>query len=160
MRNPTEKPEGPTLEWTNSTSPTSSVLPILGFPAAGLRPTFRGPWNGNDAGLADFVRQRRLKPPEENPMPRPNILVFFTDQQRWDTCGCYGQRLPLTPHLDRLAAEGVRFERAFTNQPVCGPARAILQTGRYATEVGCHVNHRMLPVEEPTVAKALGQIDG
>jgi uncharacterized sulfatase len=90
-------------------------------------------------------------------MPRPNILVFFTDQQRWDTCGCYGQRLPLTPHLDRLAGEGVRFERAFTNQPVCGPARAILQTGRYATEVGCHVNHRMLPIEEPTVAKALGR---
>ena len=59
----------------------------------------------------------------------PNIILFFTDQQRWDTCGRYGQRLPATPHLDRLAAEGVRFEHAYTCQPVCGPARAVLQTG-------------------------------
>ena len=55
-------------------------------------------------------------------MQRPNILFYFTDQQRWDTCGCYGQRLPVTPRLDELAARGVRFDRAFTCQPVCGPA--------------------------------------
>ena len=40
------------------------------------------------------------------PMDRPNILFFFTDQQRFDTCGCYGQRLPVTPNLDRLAKRG------------------------------------------------------
>lgn len=90
-----------------------------------------------------------------NKNPSPNILVFFSDQQRWDTVGCYGQALPITPHLDRLAREGVRFEHAFTCQPVCGPARACIQTGRYATEVGCHVNHRMLPVHEVTLAKLL-----
>ena len=86
---------------------------------------------------------------------KPNIVVFFTDQQRWDTCGCYGQKLPVTPHLDRMAAEGVRFEVAFTPQPVCGPARAVMQTGRYATEVGCPTNHKLLPIDEPTVAKWL-----
>lgn len=69
-------------------------------------------------------------------MARPDIVVFFTDQQRWDSVGAYGQPLPVTPNLDRMAAEGVRFKYAFTCQPVCGPARACLQTGRYATEVG------------------------
>ena len=68
-------------------------------------------------------------------MPPPNIIFLFSDQQRWDTCGCYGQPLAITPNLDRLAADGVRFEHAFTCQPVCGPARACLQTGKYATEV-------------------------
>jgi arylsulfatase A-like enzyme len=68
---------------------------------------------------------------------KPNIIFFFTDQQRWDTCGCYGQELPITPHLDKMAAQGVRFNHAYTCQPVCGPARASLQTGKYPTEVGC-----------------------
>ncbi len=86
---------------------------------------------------------------------KPNILFFFSDQQRWDTCGCYGQELPITPNLDRMAAEGVKFENAFTCQPVCGPARACIQTGKYATELGCHTNNRMLPIDEPTIAKWL-----
>lgn len=88
-------------------------------------------------------------------MPSPNIVFLFSDQQRWDTCGCYGQPLAITPNLDRLAAEGVRFERAFTCQPVCGPARACLQTGKYATEVACHANHRRLPPGEKTIAHGL-----
>ena len=58
-----------------------------------------------------------------------NIIFYFTDQQRWDTCGCYGQPLDITPNLDKLAAEGVKFENAFTPQPVCGPCRALFQTG-------------------------------
>ena len=87
---------------------------------------------------------------------RPNILFVFSDQQRWDTLGCYGQPLPVTPNLDRMAAEGVRFERAFSCQPVCGPARATLQTGRYATELGCFTNHRRLPPDARTLAHYLG----
>ncbi|MHB1356533.1 MAG: sulfatase-like hydrolase/transferase [Anaerolineae bacterium] len=85
-------------------------------------------------------------------MTKPNILFIFSDQQRWDTCGCYGQPLDITPNLDCMAREGVRFEQAFTCQPVCGPARASLQTGKYPTEVGCHTNHRMLPLDEKTIA--------
>ena len=50
---------------------------------------------------------------------RPNIIFYFTDQQRADTCGCYGQKLDITPRLDQLASEGVKFERAFSPQPVC-----------------------------------------
>lgn len=88
-------------------------------------------------------------------MTRPNILFFFTDQQRADTCGCYGQKLPLTPELDSLAKEGVRFAQAFTPHPVCGPTRAIIQTGRYATEIGCYRNALALDPSEDTIAKRL-----
>jgi len=42
-------------------------------------------------------------------MTKPNILFILSDQQRWDTCGCYGQPLHITPHLDRMATDGVRF---------------------------------------------------
>lgn len=85
-------------------------------------------------------------------MKRPNIVFYFVDQQRWDTLGCYGQSLPVTPHLDALAAEGALFEQAYTMQPVCGPARACLQTGRYATEVGCFKNGIPLPRDRKTLA--------
>ncbi len=83
---------------------------------------------------------------------RPNIIFYFTDQQRADTCGCYGQSLNITPHLDRLAGEGVLFEKAFTPQPVCGPCRALFQTGRYATDTGCFRNNIMLPPGVKTLA--------
>lgn len=86
---------------------------------------------------------------------KPNIIFFFTDQQRWDTAGCYGQKLPITPNLDKMAGEGTNFEYTFTCQPVCGPARACLQTGKYATEVNCHTNNRVLPFNEETIAKIL-----
>lgn len=76
---------------------------------------------------------------------RPNILFIFSDQQRPDTMGCYGQSLPVTPRLDALAANGVRFSHAITCQPVCGPARAALQTGKFATQTGCFVNDIALP---------------
>ena len=90
-------------------------------------------------------------------MNRPNIIFYFTDQQRWDTMGCYGQRLNITPNLDKIAAEGCRFDAAFTCQPVCGPARACLQTGLWPTESGCFRNDIELPRNVPTLAGALNE---
>lgn len=81
-----------------------------------------------------------------------NIVFYFSDQQRADTCGCYGQELDITPNLDKLAEEGTLFEHAFTAQPVCGPCRALFQTGRYPTETGCFTNAKMLPVNVKTLA--------
>ncbi|MGN0305868.1 MAG: sulfatase-like hydrolase/transferase, partial [Lachnospiraceae bacterium] len=49
-------------------------------------------------------------------MTKPNILFYFTDQQRWDTIGCYGQPLKVTPNLDRLAELGTVFTQAYTPQ--------------------------------------------
>lgn len=90
-------------------------------------------------------------------MSKPNVIFFFSDQQRWDTVGCYNDRLKITPNLDQMAAEGVRFENAFSCQPVCGPARASIQTGKYPTEMGCFTNHRMLPTTEKTIAHHMSE---
>ena len=83
---------------------------------------------------------------------RPNIVFYFSDQQRHDTLGCYGQPLPVSPFLDKLASEGTIFRSAFTCQPVCGPARACLQTGMYATETGCYRNDIIPPADIPMLA--------
>lgn len=83
---------------------------------------------------------------------RPNVIVFFTDQQRWDTTGVHGNPLDLTPNFDRLARAGTDAHYSITCQPVCGPARACLQTGMYATETGCYRNGIALPRESRTLA--------
>jgi len=88
---------------------------------------------------------------------QPNIIFVLSDQQRWDTVGCYGQKLPVTPNLDKMASEGVKFEYAFTCQPVCGPARACLQTGKYPTQTGCFRNGIALPTDERTIAHILSE---
>ena len=60
---------------------------------------------------------------------KPNILLIVADQHRLDALGCAG-RFPIqTPHIDRLAREGVYFENAFTPCPVCAPARQALLSG-------------------------------
>jgi choline-sulfatase len=65
-------------------------------------------------------------------MPRrPNIIVCLCDQLRWAEVGCYGNPVIRTPHMDRLAREGVRFEQAVTNFPVCMAARSVLLSGQY-----------------------------
>ena len=83
---------------------------------------------------------------------RENIIFYFTDQQRADTCGCFGQPLDITPNLDTLAAGGVKFDNAFSPQPVCGPCRALFQTGKYPTETGCFRNNIILPKNVKTLA--------
>lgn len=89
-------------------------------------------------------------------MTAPNVIVFFTDQQRWDTAGVHGNPLGLTPNLDWIAAEGTHLHSSFTCQPVCGPARAALQTGRYPTATGCFRNGIPLAPEQETLAHHFG----
>jgi uncharacterized sulfatase len=88
----------------------------------------------------------------------PNVLVVLSDQQRPDSCGVFGQRLSVTPRLDALAADGVAFDEAFTVQPVCGPARAALQTGWYRTTTGCWRNGIALPPGTETVADRMRRL--
>ncbi|MCL1909959.1 MAG: sulfatase-like hydrolase/transferase [Kiritimatiellaeota bacterium] len=90
-------------------------------------------------------------------MSKPNVIVFFTDQQRWDTCGFHGNPLGLTPNLDRAAANGTDFHNCFTCQPVCGPARAVLQSGVYPTTNGAFTNDKPLPRDSVTLARLFNQ---
>lgn len=92
-------------------------------------------------------------------MKKPNIIFYFSDQQRFDTIGAYGQKLNITPNLDRLAQEGVVFEQAYSAQPVCGPCRALFQTGRYPTEINCFRNNQALPMDIKTVADYFYEAD-
>ena len=87
----------------------------------------------------------------------PNIVVFFTDQQRWDCSGLHGNPLDLMPNFDRMARLGTHVANSFTCQPVCGPARSCLQTGRYATASGCFRNGIPLPEGGPTLARCFNE---
>ena len=70
--------------------------------------------------------------------PRTNLVFIMTDDQgAWST-GCYGNPEAMTPTIDRLASEGMRFTRAFATIPVCSPSRATFLTGRIPSQHGIH----------------------
>ena len=68
--------------------------------------------------------------------PHRNVLLLISDNQNWDDCGCYGNPVIKTPHIDRLAAEGVRFEHGFATTASCGPSRAVIYSGLHAHQNG------------------------
>jgi arylsulfatase A-like enzyme len=86
---------------------------------------------------------------------RPNVLWICTDQQRHDSLGCYGNGFVDTGHVDRVAAEGTRFERCYSQSPVCTPSRASMLTGRYPRTTGCRQNGQALPDDETLVTRRL-----
>ena len=88
---------------------------------------------------------------------RPSFLCFITDQQRYDHWGGAGNRAILTPNIDRLAAEGVAFQRAYVANPLCMPARATLFTGRTPRGHGVRTNGIPLDRSVPTMTEGLRQ---
>ncbi len=85
----------------------------------------------------------------------PNILWICTDQQRFDTLGCYGNPYVHTPNLDRLAEQSTLFEYAFSQSPVCTPSRSSFLTGRYPRTTRCRQNGQSIPSDEIPVTKML-----
>jgi arylsulfatase A-like enzyme len=83
------------------------------------------------------------------------ILFITTDQQRYDTLGVNGGSLSRTPVLDRLAAEGIRYERCQPTSVVCMPSRASMLTGQYPSTHGAWMNGVALPIDAPSVAESL-----
>ena len=69
---------------------------------------------------------------------KPNIIIFFTDDQGYGDLGCYGADKIKTPHIDQLAKEGIRFTDFYSVASVCTPSRAALMTGMYPKQVGLH----------------------
>lgn len=89
------------------------------------------------------------------PSARPNFIVFIADDMAWDDCGAYGNAGVRTPHLDRLAREGMRFDRAFVTASSCSPSRASILTGRYPHATGARELHWPLPDDQATFVEAL-----
>ena len=86
---------------------------------------------------------------------RPNILLITSDQQHWNTLGCVNPHVK-TPKLDRLAAQGVRFDRACCVNPTCTPTRASIITGLYPSQHGAWTLGTKLPEHVPTLGGYLG----
>jgi arylsulfatase len=83
------------------------------------------------------------------------VLVICTDQQRWDSLGCYGSQEVRTPRIDGLAAGGTLFERCYATNPVCAPSRASMLTGAYPYQHGLWANGVKLPAERVTLLRDL-----
>ena len=66
-----------------------------------------------------------------------NIILYFSDQQRFDTIN-----KDVTPNIEGMLDESIFFDNTYTMQPVCGPARACIQTGLYASENECYINYQ------------------
>jgi len=96
---------------------------------------------------------------------KPNIVLLLADDLGYGELGCYGQQLIQTPSLDKLAAEGMRFEQFYAGAPVCAPSRAVLMTGKHAGHTSIRGNlgvfdggerHRVaLRKDETTIAEML-----
>ena len=65
-----------------------------------------------------------------------NVLFIMSDEHQQKSSGCYGHPFVKTPTIDALAASGTRFTNAYTNSPICVPARASFATGRYVHDIG------------------------
>lgn len=76
------------------------------------------------------------KPAADPATSQPNLILITTDQQRWDTLHCGGADFMRTPHIDQLAAEGVRFTHAYADCPICIPSRTTIMNGQHAFTYG------------------------
>ena len=84
-----------------------------------------------------------------------NILLIITDQQRYDSLGCYGAGWVQTPNLDKMSREGVIFDNCYVNNPVCTPSRASMLTGKHLPGHGVYKLHDILPPEEVLITRRL-----
>jgi len=77
---------------------------------------------------------------------RPNIILVFIDDMGWGDFSCFGNEDAQTPHIDRLAAEGIRFEQFYVNSPICSPSRTAISTGQYPQRwrIGSYLARREL----------------
>lgn len=91
-------------------------------------------------------------------MTAPNILFIMCDQLRHDYLGCTGHPHIRTPHIDALAARGVRFDRAYVQSPICGPSRMSFYTGRYARSHGSTWNMAPLRIGELNIGDHLNPL--
>lgn len=123
--------------------------------------------------LAAFSLLFALSPGQAQAARKPNIVFILADDLGWTDLGCYGSKFYESPHIDRLAQQGMKFTCGYTNAPNCAPTRACLMSGRYSPRHGVYTvstgarglekfrkmipveNHTDLPLGEVTMADAL-----
>ncbi|NJD17996.1 MAG: twin-arginine translocation signal domain-containing protein, partial [Gemmatimonadetes bacterium] len=104
------------------------------------------------AALALLPRLSACAGPEGE---RPNILFIMSDDHAYQAISAYGGGLNVTPNIDRLASEGVRFTRSFVTNSICGPSRAVLLTGKYSHVNGFKDNFSSFDGAQETFPKIL-----
>jgi arylsulfatase A-like enzyme len=105
---------------------------------------------------ADAARAQAVGQPAGAPAKRPNVLLVISDEYRADFICAYGHNpMAFTPNLDAMARRGTVFQKAFANQPLCGPSRSCLFTGQYATQTGVWHNGPGLVPGATTLATEL-----
>ncbi|AQQ71692.1 Arylsulfatase [Limihaloglobus sulfuriphilus] len=88
-------------------------------------------------------------------MNKPNVVLIMTDQQRFDSLSCYGNKAIQTPNLDLMAKEGVLFENCYVNCPICTPSRSSIMTGKHMQDHGVYKVYDNLPKDEILFTKHL-----
>jgi N-acetylglucosamine-6-sulfatase len=107
-------------------------------------------------GLSSFgCNQGQMVPGKR--APKPNILFIFTDDHAVQSIGAYGSTMNNTPNIDRLANQGVIFDRCFCCNSICAPSRAAILTGKHSHENGVMFNGNAFDGSQPTFAKYLKQ---
>ena len=92
---------------------------------------------------------------EEKPAERPNILFVFTDDHGAQALSAYGSNRNQTPHMDRIAKEGMLFRNCFVTNSICGPSRAVIQTGKHSHLNGFIRNGNTFDGSQQTFPKLL-----
>ena len=108
------------------------------------------------AGLGPMAAAlSRWASPAEAADEQPNILFIMADDHASHALSCYGSRINQTPHLDRLASEGMRFDNCFCTNSICAPSRAVILTGRYSHLNGVRDNRATFDASQQTFPKLL-----
>ena len=89
------------------------------------------------------------------PAEPPNLLFIFTDDHAYQAVGAYGSKLNRTPNIDRIAREGMRFDRALVTNSICAPSRAVILTGKYSHLNGVLDNRLQFDGSQQTFPKLL-----
>ncbi len=109
------------------------------------------------AAATALPRSANAAPAAAQPSKRPNVLMLMSDQHKRTCLGAAGDRVAITPNLDRLAAESVRFTSAYCTNPVCTPSRASLMTGRYSHNLEAQNNSEPYAPTHKTIAHHFNQ---
>lgn len=98
-----------------------------------------------------------VEPSPHRDARRPNFIVFIADDLSWDDCGAYGHPSIRTPHIDRLASEGMTFDYAVLTISSCSPSRSSIMTSRYPHATGAGELHQPLPANQVMMTKPLSE---